>query len=346
MKAKNERRLAATILTVVMLLPLGCKAFQSSSYNEAMTINRGGSRAVSSSSSSRRYLVPNPDMMLVTESSPLWIAKDMEDFYKSLGIFLALGGGLIPATIAANKAMFTTMSGQKEKGEDIDQLYDVNAGETIDPTTKDVGLRQYVESSGCTGPELAFSNLLFATDPIYVADIVAVLGRIQDVNSIADWKNLPSTKLPKVSQTNPPMWLPRRAFKVNIRKSKWLGWPTDPQTGLPVGGAKLKTAEESRISKSGAIISDAALDAVFDTWAWGASIATPDKVDTTLKLYKPSPTEVSLDNFIGAALRGRSVTGISALTFVVIQVVVYTTVFIFPTIKFFFDIDILSGLGF
>jgi hypothetical protein len=185
--------------------------------------------------------------------------------------------------------------------------------------------------------------LLFAADKIPLADIVAILGRIKDVDTVADWKNLPSAKMRNVSLTDPPMWLPRKAFKVNIRKAKFLGWPTEPKTGNPVGGEELKAAENSRISKQGAAISDAALDAVFDSWAWGASIATPDKVGNTLRIIKPSPTEVDIDNFVGAALRGRSATGISALTFIVIQLTCFGALFVGPGLKMFFDIDI--GLG-
>ena len=79
----------------------------------------------------------------------------------------------------------------------------------------------------------------------------------------------------------------------------WQHPPSEPQTNLsgtfnlctewipePVGGAELEKAEKSRISKKNAEIGDAALDAAFDTWAWGASIATPDKVEATLAQYR------------------------------------------------------------
>jgi hypothetical protein len=95
----------------------------------------------------------------------------------------------------------------------------------------------------------------------------------------------------------------------------------------------LKRQELKRISKQGALMGDAALDAVFDSWAWGASIATPDKVDNTLKLFKPSPNELDLDAFVSAAIRGRSQTAIAAVTFVVIQILVYGSLFIRPAIN-------------
>ena len=100
--------------------------------------------------------------------------------------------------------------------------------------------------------------------------MIAICGRISDINSVAKWGDLPSTKLPNLSNKDkPPMWLPRATFKSNVRAAKFQSWPVDPDTGLPIGGEDLKKAEEGRIKKNGALIGDAALDAVFDTWAWG-----------------------------------------------------------------------------
>lgn len=171
----------------------------------------------------------------------------------------------------------------------------------------------------------------------------AVLGRINDANGVADWQNLPSTKRGEsTSKDGPPMWLPRAAFKVLIRKSKFLGWPNDTKTGRPVGGEELKSAEESRISRPDAIIGDAAIDAVFDSWSWGASIATPDKVANTLKLIKPnaggkinnqSNNEIDLDAFVSAAIRGRSNTLVAAAIFVVIQLVVLCVIVVGPLVE-------------
>jgi hypothetical protein len=281
-------------------------------------------------------------------SSLLLLADDASDkvgdFTKSFLIFLALGGGLIPATISANKSMVNTLFGKNREEEDPAELAKIAPGKTFDPTLMETKYRKYVEDSGATGPDLPFSALLFAPERIPVSDIAAVLGRIQDVNSIAKWKDLPSTKMPNVS-LDAPMWLPRKAFKVNMRKAKFIGWPKDPQTGEPLGGQALKDAELARVSKKDALISDAALDAVFDTWAWGASIATPDKVEATLKVYqKADANEVSLNDFIGAAIRGRSATGFAALFFVVIQYVAFGALFVGPTLRYLFDIDIGFGL--
>jgi hypothetical protein len=268
--------------------------------------------------------------------------KDYGEAVKTVAIALTLGGGLIPALIGANKAMVKTLAGKKD-AEEEEVPQNIKPGESFDPTLMETKYRRYVEDSGATGPELPFASVLFASERVPLADIVAILGRIGDVNTLADWRNLPSTKMPNVSLTEPPMWLPRRAFKVNVRKAKFLGWPNDPKTGLPVGGQELKAAEMARISKKDALIGDSALDAVFDSWAWGASIATPDKVGNTLNIFKPNPSEVDLGAFVSAAIRGRSTTGFAALTFIVIQLVVFGALFVGPALRMFFDIDI--GLG-
>jgi len=279
---------------------------------------------------------------------------DSGEITRNVLIALTLGGGLIPALISANGAMFTALSGRKgylKEGEEPDknvETYDnFDPNNTFDPTMgdpKNQKFREYVISSGASGPELANSQFLLSADKIPLVDIISILGRIDDVNSIADWKNLPSTKRGEFTSADPPMWLPRKAFKVLIRKNKFLGWPIDSKTGDCIGGEELKVAEVKRISKQDALIGDAALDAVFDSWSWGASIATPDKVTDTLKIIKPVPgkNEVDLDAFVGAAVRGRSNTTFAALLFVVIQFVVVGTLFIGPFIKTLTGVDVFN----
>jgi hypothetical protein len=172
--------------------------------------------------------------------------------------------------------MFKTLSGRKgyipegeEPGPEVETYENYDPNNTFDPTMgdpKNIKYREYVIDSGATGPEIPSSQFLFAADAIPIADIVAVLGRIEDKDSLTDWRDLPSTRRGTSSGTDPPMWLPRKAFKVQIRKNKFLGWPNDPKTGLPVGGEELKRAEEKRVAKKDALIGDAALDAVFDSW--------------------------------------------------------------------------------
>jgi len=104
------------------------------------------------------------------------------------------------------------------------------------------------------------------------------------------------------------MWLPRSTFKTNLRKAKFITWPVD-STGSKVGGESLYQAEIKRVSSKNCEIPDAALDAVFDTWAWGASIATPDKVEVFLNRWRSTSTTFDLSVFQRDAVAGRSVTG-------------------------------------
>jgi len=274
----------------------------------------------------------------------LGMSDDMGSLIKYVVIVAAFGGGLIPAALAGNKSMFETLAGKRRGGEqDASTVEDFDPKTNMDPTIMDTKNRAYVESSGATGPELSGAALLFPNEPIPLVDVIAIMGRIQTVNSLCDWKNLPSAKLPNVSSTNPPTWLPRAAFKVNMRKAKFNSWPLDPNTGEPVGGIELKQAEEKRIKQTGALIGDAALDAVWDSWAWGASIATPDKVAAALREYRRTTTTFDLSNFVSAAVRGRSVTGFAALSFIVIQVIAYGTLFIAPALRQYANVDIGFG---
>lgn len=243
--------------------------------------------------------------------------------------------------------MIGTMLGSRAGGDpdrdDPKGKYDTK--KSLDPyVAQGKAKAEFVTRSGALGPRLLFSQILFSRDAILLADVIAVVGRIRGVNSVADWRNLPSAKLPGAANPdNPPMWLPRSAFKTNIRSAKFSSWPLDPKTGKPVGGEELRAEGEGRISKYGASIGDAALDAVFDTWAWGASVATPDKVESQLKMWRESPDSFRVGKFTGAVIRGRSVTGIGIVTFIVIQVIAYGTLFIAPFLRVFFNVDIGFG---
>jgi hypothetical protein len=77
----------------------------------------------------------------------------------------------------------------------------------------------------------------------------------------------------------------------------------------------------------------------------GASVATPDKVENLLSKIKPTPgsNEVDLNAFVGAAVLGRANTAFAALTFVVIQVVVFGFLFVRPLVEAVTGIDIASN---
>jgi len=267
--------------------------------------------------------------------------ENLKESGKSIFIVLLFGGGLIPATIAANSAMMDTLTNKRPEKKEITAEQKKTY---LDPT---FGAADYIDASDAGGPVLAVSPLLFAPEDVRVADVCAVLGRIGDVNDVADWKNLPSTRLPgAVNPSNPPMWLPRATFKANVRKNAFKGWPTDSK-GEPLGGEELKKSELKRVSGKKAIIPDAALDAVFDTWAWGANIATPDKVARQIAYFRggdggTASTVVEWRLNLAAA-SGRAITVLAALTFITLQAVAYGALFIGPALRVFFDLDIGFG---
>lgn len=76
--------------------------------------------------------------------------KDYGEIYKTAGIVLVLGGGLIPATISANQAMFKTLGGRKDAVEEVDPST-IKPGESFDPTIMETKYRKYVEDSGAEG---------------------------------------------------------------------------------------------------------------------------------------------------------------------------------------------------
>jgi hypothetical protein len=132
--------------------------------------------------------------------------KDYGEAVKTVVIALPLGGGLVRALIGANKAMVKTLAGEKDAQEEEDPK-NIKPGESFDPTLMETRYRRYVEDSGASGPSFPFNSVLLASQRTPLADIVAILGRIGDVNALADRSNLPSTKMPNVSLTEPPMWL-------------------------------------------------------------------------------------------------------------------------------------------
>merc|ERR1719478_1998341 len=119
-------------------------------------------------------------------SSVMVADEDMFQAGKTIFITLLFGGGLIPAAIIANKSMVgTLMKKRPEKPvltEEAKKTY-------LDPT---FGVADYVEDSGASGPNLAGSGLLFAPERIPLADVVAIVGRLNGVDSVAQWNDLPS----------------------------------------------------------------------------------------------------------------------------------------------------------
>ena len=195
----------------------------------------------------------------------------------------SLIAGLIPAAIAANKSMLSLVLGKKNQKDMADSKRTIEGGsesrttaglKSLDPKFSEI---RYIESTS-PGPDN------YKIKYIENLNIISIISRIEKTDDLADWKNLPSTKVSDLATPdNPPMWLPRSLFKTNIRSRKFKKWP-ETSEGIPLGGVELQKAYSSKMSSLP--IPDNALDVVFDTWAWGASIATPDKVERELGKWR------------------------------------------------------------
>ena len=80
-------------------------------------------------------------------------------------IALALGCGLIPALIGANKAMVKTLAGREDAEEEEDPE-NIRHGNSFDPTLTETKHHQYAEDR-CywTGPSLCLHAVCIQTDP-------------------------------------------------------------------------------------------------------------------------------------------------------------------------------------
>ncbi|GMH52379.1 hypothetical protein TrST_g6586 [Triparma strigata] len=300
--------------------------------------------------SSNRKLPTSSPRRILTGSSPTKLSADvtfaiekLPSMSKNIVIVLAFGGGLIPAAIAANKSMLSLVLGKKNQKDMADSKRTIEGGsesrttaglKSLDPKFSEI---RYIESTS-PGPDLTTSPLLFQ-GPLKLLDIISIISRIEKTDDLADWKNLPSTKVSDLATPdNPPMWLPRSLFKTNIRSKKFKKWP-ETSSGIPLGGVELQKEYSSKMNSLP--IPDNALDVVFDTWAWGASIATPDKVERELGKWRREGFD--LKEFEASAVKGRSVTGLAIVSFIVIQVAAYGVLFVAPFLREFCNIDIGFG---
>ena len=134
--------------------PNGVPAF--STFPKAVTSpSTGIFNAQQQATASRLRAVPDPaDIASAATIGSFMVAdKDWGEFTKSFLIVATLGGGLIPATIAANAQMFRTLSGKKDSEKDEDPSMIREGDTSFDPTIKETKYRAYVEDSGATGKE-------------------------------------------------------------------------------------------------------------------------------------------------------------------------------------------------
>ena len=77
---------------------------------------------------------------------------------------------------------------------------------------------------------------------------------------------------------------------------------------------------------------------------WYHPYTHPHRTQATLAVFKKTDGSIDLNEFVGAAARGRAVTGFAALTFVFIQVIAYSALFITPALRVILNIDIGFGV--
>jgi hypothetical protein len=75
----------------------------------------------------------------------------------------------------------------------------------------------------------------------------------------------------------------------------------------------------------------------------GGSVVTPDKVEAGLLKVKPSGNDVDLNAFVGTAVGGRANTAFAALTFVVIQIIVFASLFVGPLVQSLTGTELFSS---
>ena len=274
------------------------------SFTTTPALNRVGVRAASSLSLS---MLDPTHLFLASYDTPL--PDKLKEASKILVIFAAFGGGLIPACIAVNRSIIATLSGGKIRELIDEQNNVISEGGTQDKTLDVVSSikgQQFVETQ-TTGEKI------FPFTDARVSDVETILKIIQDVDSFAKWKDLPSTKVPNlVNPDSPPMWLPRATFKANMRKKL---------------GKKVTSP-------------DSALDAVFDSVTGGAGVMTFDKASSWIK----NTDSGSFSAFKLQFLLSKSSTMVAIITFVTLQVTAFGVLFIAPFLREFLNVDVGWGV--
>jgi hypothetical protein len=109
--------------------------------------------------------------------------EDYREAVKTVVIAMTLGGGLIWALIGAHEAMVKTLGGKNDAEEEEDPQ-NIKPDESFDPILMEKKNRQYGKDLGATGRDLLFAYMLFVSKRTLLANIVAILGRLRDVNTL------------------------------------------------------------------------------------------------------------------------------------------------------------------
>ena len=206
---------------------------------------------------------------------------------KNVLIALAFGSGLIPSISLANKQAVSSLM----------------EAASAEPASTD-------------SPALQSSPFLFYPTPPRVADVLAVVNRLDAA----------ALKTPTTAASAPPLgkgfmgaeleegWRPERpAARRLLRRVEFSdriaklparrGWPTEAD-GSPVGGAALR--DELGASLARRPLNAVAIDAVWVALSGGSSYLSPEELDRQLARWRPDDATVRLADFERALLQGRA----------------------------------------
>ena len=207
---------------------------------------------------------------------------------KDVIVALSFAGGLIPSVSLANKQATSSL---------------LDAVSNAAPATTD-------------SPPLRLSPLLFYPTPPRVADVLAVVSRI-DAKALKVPTKPPKTTAPARGFMNKEIeagWTPAKpSARRLLRRAEWAGrisklpassWPNEADDGSPAGGAGLRDAlGPSSLRKRP--LSPVAIDAVWVALSGGSSYLSPEELDRQLERWRPEAGTVRLQEFERALLQGR-----------------------------------------
>ena len=189
---------------------------------------------------------------------------------------LFLVSGLIPSVMFANKQATSTL---------------VDAISGAPPPSTD-------------SPPLRSAPLLFYPEPPRVADVLAVMARLDSAGLKKSSGSVPSVVWDnsKSSVAGGDVWKPDRpAARTLLRRTEFASrvaalparrvWPAD-EDGVPAGGVELRDALGASSLRSRPL-NAVAIDAVWVALSGGSSYLSPEELDRQLTRWRPAPDEVS-----------------------------------------------------
>ncbi|CAN0159213.1 unnamed protein product [Pylaiella littoralis] len=175
------------------------------------------------------------------------------------------------------------------------------------------------------GEDATISNqgLLLYKDPVKLLDVINIVGRFQTFDEVQN----------KKKGGNMSDYLFRPAFKENLRKSKFKGWPKGPD-GEPAlkdaFGGDVKAVTRGMAKRE---LSESAMDAVFDSFVGSplSIVADRFKVDNQLENWRKDGT-FNIKGFEQGLLVGRLLFLFTAVSLIALLLAGYGVFFIQPLV--------------